>query len=242
MGESFGAWNMGNDAEIMPLISSVNIACGFHAGDANTIAKTIDLATENGVAIGAHPSFPDLQGFGRRNMSLKPAEIYNLVAYQTAALKGMCEAKGAKLRHVKPHGALYNLASSDRKAARAICEAVRDIDADLILFGLSGSALVSEAALAGLTAANEVYADRSYQNDGMLTPRDSEGAMITDPTVSVSQVLEMVKHGTVTALDGTSVNLNAETICIHGDGEKAFEFTKLVRKCLDSNGIAVEPV
>ncbi len=242
MGESFGAWNMGNDAEIMPLISSVNIACGFHAGDANTIAKTIELAAENDVAIGAHPSFPDLQGFGRRKMSLKPAEIYNLVLYQTSALKGMCEAKGAKLSHVKPHGALYNLASSDRKTARAICEAVRDIDSDLILYGLSGSALVSEAALAGLTAANEVFADRSYQNDGMLTPRDTEGAFITDPTVSVSQVLEMVKHGTVTALDGTSVNLNAETICIHGDGAKAFEFTKLVRKCLDSNGIAVESV
>src|SRR5688572_24711438 len=171
MGESFGAWKMGRDAELMDYVSSVNIACGFHAGDPTVIRKTVETGIKKGVAIGAHPSFPDLQGFGRRAMALSPQEVFDTVLYQTSAVKGICEALGVKLNHVKPHGALYNQAAKDKSLAEAIAEAVKSIDKNLIFYGLSGSFLISEAEKIGLKTASEVFADRSYQTDGSLTPR-----------------------------------------------------------------------
>lgn len=240
MGESFGAWRMGNDAGLMDVVSSINVACGFHAGDASTMRQTIETALEKGVAIGAHPSFPDLQGFGRREMSLSAQEIFDIVLYQVSALKGMCEAFGAKLNHVKPHGALYNLAAKDAETASAIVRAVKAIDRKLIFYGLSGSFLISEAEKIGLKTANEVFADRTYQSDGNLTPRNQPNALIETVEESCKQVLQMIREKTVTAVNGEKVRLKAETICIHGDGAHALEFAKAVRLKLIENGIEIK--
>jgi len=239
MGESFGAWRMGNDAALMDFVSSVNIACGFHAGDASTIRETVEKAIEKGVKIGAHPSFPDLQGFGRREMKMSSGEIFNIVLYQVSALKGICEAFGAKLHHVKPHGALYNKAANDVETAQAIADAVKKIDENLIFYGLSGSFLISEAEKTGLQTASEVFADRTYQPDGTLTPRTKPNALIHDSAQAVSQVLEMIFDQKVTATNGEKVTLKAETICIHGDGENALEFAKLINVELTKCGIKI---
>lgn len=240
MGESFGAWTMGRDAELMDFVSSVNIACGFHAGDATTIRKTVEMAIEKNVAIGGHPSFPDLQGFGRREMSLSPQEVYDTILYQISAIKGICESLGGKLHHVKPHGALYNQAANDKNLAEAIAKAVKAIDENLILYGLSGSHLISEAENIGLKTASEVFADRTYQTDGSLTPRSESNALIHDTEIAVSQVLQMVKEQTVTATNGETISLKAETICIHGDGENAVEFARQVIAKLKGNKIRIE--
>jgi len=242
MGESFGAWKMGNDAAIMPFVSSANIACGFHAGDPGTISKTVNLALENNVAIGAHPSYPDLVGFGRRKMDIGPKQIYRIVVYQVSAVKGICESKGAALHHVKPHGALYNAAAAEKHLARAIAEAVRDIDPSLILYGLSGSHLISEAARVGLRVANEVFADRTYQADGSLTPRSESNALISDSDKALEQVSGMILDGRVRAIGGDTVALEADTVCIHGDGPHALEFAKVIRNGLESLGVAVRAV
>ncbi len=239
MGESFGAWRMGNDAELMNYVSSVNIACGFHAGDASVMRKTVEISLEKGVAVGAHPSFPDLQGFGRRRMALSAQEIFDVVLYQVSALKGICEASGAGLHHVKPHGALYNQAAKDSQIARTIAKAVKAIDKNLVFYGLSGSCLISEAENLGLKTASEVFADRTYQADGSLTPRSETNALIEDSKQAVSQVLQMIKEQTVTATSGENVPLNAETICIHGDGENALEFIRTIREKLINNGIEI---
>ncbi len=242
MGESFGAWRMGNDAGLMDYVSSVNIACGFHAGDATVIRKTVETAIEKGVAIGAHPSFPDLQGFGRRTMSLSAQEVFDIVLYQISAVKGICEAFGAKLNHVKPHGALYNQAATDENLSKAIANAVKSADKNLILYGLSGSILISEAEKISLKSASEVFADRTYQTDGSLTPRTESNALIHNAEQAISQVLEMVTKQTVTATNGEKVSLKAETICIHGDGENALEFAKLIRQSLTENGIDIRAI
>ena len=239
MGESFGPWKMGNDAELMNYVSSVNIACGFHAGDASTMRQTVEIAIGKGVAIGAHPSYPDLQGFGRRPMSLSPQEVFDIVLYQVSALKGICEALGAKLRHVKPHGALYNQAAKDKTLAKAIAKAVQKIDTDLVLYGLAGGFLISEGKEFGLRTASEVFADRTYQPDGSLTPRSEPNALIDNTENAISQVLQMITSGTVTAATGETVPVQADTICIHGDGEHAVEFAKQIRDTLDEKGIAV---
>ncbi len=239
IGESFGAWRMGNDAELMNYVSSVNIACGFHAGDASVMRKTVEISLEKGVAVGAHPSFPDLQGFGRRRMSLSAPEIFDIVLYQVSALKGICEAFGAGLHHVKPHGALYNQAAKDSQIARTIAKAVKAIDKNLVFYGLSGSCLISEAENLGLKTASEVFADRTYQADGSLTPRSETNALIEDSKQAVSQVLQMIKEQTVTATSGENVPLNAETICIHGDGENALNFARTIREKLINNGIQI---
>jgi len=232
MGESFGAWRMGNDADLMNYVSSINISCGFHAGDASVMHETVEAAIEKGVAIGAHPSFPDLQGFGRRAMSLSEPEIFDVVLYQVSALKGICEALGARLHHVKPHGALYNQAAKDKKIARAIAKAMKAIDENLVFYGLSGSFLISEAEALGLKTASEVFADRTYQPDGNLTPRTEPNALIKDTEKAISQVLQMVKEKTVTTLSGEKISIKAETVCIHGDGENALEFAKEIRQRL----------
>ncbi len=242
MGEAFGPWPMGNDRELMPLISSTNIACGFHAGDPVTMRKTVELALRHDVAIGAHPGYPDLQGFGRRNMAMKPEEVFDLIQYQVSALKGICEAHGGKLHHVKPHGALYNQAAKDGQLSAAIAAAVKAIDPKLVLYGLSGSLLISEAREAGLCTASEVFADRTYQNDGSLTPRSEANALISDEETAARQVLQMVSTGTVGSTDGQEIAITAETVCIHGDGARAVAFAVSVRRLLDEHDIAVRPI
>lgn len=240
MGESFGAWKMGNDAELMNYVSSINVACGFHAGDAGTMREAVQLAQKKGVAIGAHPSFPDLQGFGRRSMSLSTQEVFDIVLYQVSALKGICEAFGARLHHVKPHGALYNLAAKDEKTAKTIAEAVKKIDSKLVFYGLSGSYLISEAKKNGLKTASEVFADRTYQNDGTLTPRNLPNALIDSVEDSIEQILQMITEQKVTALSGEKVPISAETICIHGDGENAVSFAKTIKQHLLEKGIKIQ--
>lgn len=239
MGEAFGPWPMGNDAELLKFVSSANIACGFHAGDASTMRRTVDLALENGVAIGAHPGYPDLQGFGRRNMAMSRREIYDQVVYQVGALKGICEVSGAKLHHVKPHGAMYNQAAKDEAMAAAIAESVRDIDSSLILYGLSGSLLISAAQSAGLRTASEVFADRTYTSDGSLTPRTEGNALIEDTNEAIGQAVQMIEQKSVTATDGSTISLVSDTICIHGDGENAVEFASAIRGEFERRGITV---
>lgn len=242
MGESFGAWRMGSDAALMDYVSSVNIACGFHAGDPSVVRKTVETAIEKGVAIGAHPSFPDLQGFGRREMKLPPGEIFDIVLYQIAAVKGICEAFGGRLHHVKPHGALYNQGARDAKIAAAIAEAVKKIDAGLIFYGLSGGFLIGEAEKIGLKTASEVFADRTYQPDGSLTPRSRADALIEDESESLAQVLRMIREQSVSAANGEIVPLKAETVCIHGDGARALEFARAINAELRANGISIETI
>ncbi len=241
MGEAFGPWPMGRDAELIRFISSANIACGFHAGDASTMRRTIDLAIEHNVAVGAHPGYPDLQGFGRRPIQMSPVELADQVLYQISAMKGMCEAAGTRLRHVKPHGAMYNQAAADRSLADAIISAVKRLDPELIVYGLAGSKLIEAADQAGLRSASEVFADRTYQNDGSLTSRSMGNALISDPLEAAAQAIGMVENGSVGATDGTAVAVKADTICIHGDGPHAVAFAKAIRRELDTRSITVRP-
>ena len=239
LGESFGAYTLGMDERILEVISSANIACGFHAGDPEVMRKTVGLALKNGVAIGAHPGLPDLVGFGRRNLAVTPKEVYAMMVYQIGALWAFAKAEGAKVRHVKAHGALYNMAAADEKLAEALAEAVYKVDGELILFGLSGSWMIKKARAIGLKTAEEVFADRSYQKDGSLTPRSQPGAMITDEEASLAQVLGMVKNGTVKSVQGDVVSIKADTICVHGDGEHALEFSKRIKERLIAEGVTV---
>jgi UPF0271 protein len=242
MGESFGAWQMGRDAELMDYVSSINVACGFHAGDASVIRKTVETAIKKEVAIGAHPSFPDLQGFGRRAMSLSAQEVFDVVLYQVSALKGVCEAFGKPLHHVKPHGALYNQAAKEAKLAGAIAKAVKAIDENLIVYGLSNSFLISEAEKINLKTASEVFADRTYQADGTLTPRTKPDALIHDTEQAVSQVLEMIQQQALTVATEKKVSLKTETVCIHGDGENALEFAIAIYQKLIEKGISIRTI
>lgn len=242
MGESYGPWSAGNDAALLDYVTSANIACGFHAGDPGTMHKTVQIAIAKRVAVGAHPSLPDLQGFGRRKMSITPDEAYDLIVYQVGALAGFARALGGKLSHVKPHGALYNMAVMDRKLANAIAEAVKDTDPNLILFGLAFSELVRAGEAAGLTVANEVFADRTYQADGSLTPRSQPNALIKDVNASIEHVRRMVGDGKVKSLQGTEVPVRADTLCIHGDEPTALEFVQKISKALSDDGIRLAPV
>lgn len=242
MGEAFGAWAMGNDNALMKLISSANIACGFHAGDATTMRKTAQMAIEYNVAVGAHPAFPDLQGFGRRNMQLSPQEVYDICIYQIGAMFGTVRALGGKLHHVKPHGALYNMAAKDAALAKAIAEASKAIDSGLIFYGLSGSHLISEAEKIGLKTASEVFADRTYQNDGSLTPRTQSNALIESTQEAVNQVIMMIEKQCVISTDGKEVPLKADTICIHGDGNHAVKFAEELKNALLSRKIFIKTI
>ena len=239
MGESFGAWSMGADAAVLQYVSSANVACGFHAGDPMIMRRTVAGALERGVAVGAHPALQDLHGFGRRTMQVAPEEAYALVLYQVGALSGFCRALGGELSHVKPHGALYNMAAKDALLASAIARAVRDFDPRLILFGLADSELVRAGRKAELTTVNEVFADRTYQADGTLTPRSMPGAMISDLSAALAQVERMMRHGSVLALDGTEVAIEPDTVCIHGDEPDAAQFARELRALLAQLGIAV---
>lgn len=219
---------IGNDELIMPFITAANITCGYHAGDVVTIQQTIELAVGHGVTIGAHPSFYDRNNFGRTSMQLPVQELYELIIQQLLIFKEVADGIGERINHVKPHGALYNLSAGDALTANIIAKAVKDFDAGLILYGLSGSHSISEAKAIGLRTASEVFADRSYQDDGSLTPRSQPGAMIEDSGKAVQQVLQMVNEGTVTTVSGKTIPIIAETICIHGDGKKAVEFAKAI--------------
>ena len=242
LGESFGRYTLGMDGRILPVISSANIACGFHASDPVVMEKTVMLAKQAGVAVGAHPGYPDLMGFGRRNMAVSPAEARAYILYQLGALDAFLRPLGMKLRHVKPHGAFYNMAAVDYTLAKAVCEAVRDFDPGLILLGLSGSELIRAAEDTGLKACSEVFADRAYEEDGTLVSRNRPGAVITDEGEAIRRVIRMVTEGKVTAVTGKDVSIRADSVCVHGDGEKAVLFAESIRKALEENGIRVSPM
>jgi UPF0271 protein len=230
---------VGDDEGVLPLVSSANIACGFHAGNPAVMRSTVQLAHRLGVAIGAHPGFHDLEGFGRREMRVSTAEVEDLVAYQIGALAGVAANEGIRLSHVKPHGALYNMAARDAAIAAAIARAVRAVDASLVLFGLSGSQLIAAGERAGLRVASEVFADRGYRPDGSLAPRGTPGAVMTDSAAVAARAVEMASRQTVAALDGTSVSVKADTICIHGDTPGAAALARAVRDALTAAGITV---
>jgi UPF0271 protein len=241
MGESFGAWRMGCDAAILDHVSSANIACGFHAGDPGTMRATVSAALAKGVAIGAHPSFPDLQGFGRRAMTLTPDEVYDLCVYQIGALAAFARAAGGRLHHVKAHGALSNMAARDPALADAITRAARDVDPGLISYAQAGTELVRAAERIGLPFASEVFADRTYQGDGQLTPRSRPGAMIENVEDSIAQVLRMVREGRVRSVNGADVEVRPDTVCVHGDQPRAVEFVRRLREALAREGVSVAP-
>ncbi|GGA26352.1 LamB/YcsF family protein [Psychrobacillus lasiicapitis] len=242
LGESFGRYKLGEQKEILKYVTSANIACGFHAGDPSVMRETVKLAIENGVKIGAHPGLPDLNGFGRREMNITPQEAYDLVVYQIGALNGFLATVGERMQHVKPHGALYNMASKDSELAKAIAQAVYDVSPKLVLFGLAGSKLTDAGEKIGLHTAHEVFADRTYQSDGSLTSRQQTDALITDKDHSVAQVVKMVTEGKVISQQHTEVLINADTVCIHGDGEHAVSFAKYIKETLESNSIVVSAV
>lgn len=231
---------LSNDAMIMPLISSANIACGYHAGDDETMKRTVALALQNNVSIGAHPGFADKTNFGRTEMRLPLDEVYELVAVQIFLLQKITNELGGKLHHIKPHGALYNMAARDTMLAHMIARAVRDIDGSLFLYGLSGSHSISEANKLGLTTASEVFADRTYQDNGNLTPRTQSNALIGTEEASLQQVLQMVEQKTVTSINGKQVPIKAETICLHGDGEHAVAFAKNIYHTLQQNQVGIK--
>ena len=239
MGESFGAWKMGDDASIMPLISSANIACGFHGGDPSTIRITVRRAVDAGAAIGAHPSLPDLMGFGRRNMTITPAEMYDYILYQAGAVAAFARAAGARLHHVKAHGQLYNMAAIDVELAEAMARAVKDLGGGVQLYALSGSCMIAAAAKIGTPVIGEVFADRSYQDDGTLTPRSLPGAMIEDESRAVQQALGMIERQEVTSLAGKTLKLTPGTLCLHGDQPGAVAFARALRGAFAERGIEV---
>lgn len=242
MGESFGAYKIGMDEEVVKFISSANVACGFHASDPMVMDKTVKLLSENGVAVGAHPGFPDLMGFGRRNINVSPDEAKAYVKYQIGALSAFCKAQGVTLQHIKPHGALYNMAGKDYNLSKAICEGIYEIDPKLILLGLSGSQMLKAADDMGLRCAKEVFADRAYEEDGSLVARTKQGAMITDENEAITRVIGMIKDGKVTAVNGKEIDIEANSVCVHGDGAKALEFVQKIRKALTDENIQIVPL
>lgn len=235
LGESYGRYALGEDAAMMPLITSANLACGFHAGDPDVMARTIALVKQYGVALGAHPGYPDLQGFGRRQIGLTRSEIRNMIIYQLGALDAFARAADVPLVHVKPHGALYNLAAVNQEVAGAIAQAVFDFDRSLTLVGLAGSALVKVGRTIGLRVANEGFPDRAYLPDGHLMPRDQQGAVIHDPQAVAENALVLVKNGI--RIDGEKVSI--DTLCLHGDNELSVENARAVRKILSAEGINI---
>ncbi len=239
LGEAFGPWHMGQDALLMPLISSANIACGFHAGDPASIRATIRLARTHGVAIGAHPGLPDLVGFGRREMQVTPGEVEDMVLYQIGAVAAMAHSEGVPLQHVKAHGALYNMACRDEGLAEAIARAVLAFDPTLVLFGLPGSALLQAGLDAGLPVAAEAFADRAYEPDGSLAPRSRPGSVIHDVDAVVTRAIAMVTEQTVVATDGSTIEFEADTLCLHGDTPGAAALAAAIRLGLEDAGVTI---
>jgi UPF0271 protein len=239
LGESFGTWTLGQDELLMEHITSANVACGFHAGDPGVMERAARLAAAKGVALGAHPGLPDLQGFGRRPLAVSPAEAYALVLYQIGALAAFAQACGTRLTHMKPHGALYNMAAQDPALALAIARAARDFDPGLRLVGLSGSELLRAGENLGLPVASEVFADRSYEADGSLTPRSLPGALVTDEDEAVARVLRMALEGVVRTRQGREIPVKADTLCLHGDQPGAAAFARRIRQELEAAGVQV---
>jgi 5-oxoprolinase (ATP-hydrolysing) subunit A len=239
LGESYGVFRIGNDHEIMKYVSSVNIACGFHAGDPNIMNQTVEMACKHGVKIGAHPGFPDLVGFGRRNMNLTPDEVYTNVLYQIGALHAFVLSQGTKLHHVKPHGALYNMCAVNPLLADAVAKAVYNFDPSLTLYGLANSELIKAGEKYSLNTAQEVFADRTFQPDGSLTPRSEPNALITDELLAIQQSIQMVKENQVTCTTGECIPIVADTICLHGDGAHALSFAQKIRVAFENEGIVI---
>lgn len=239
LGESFGAWTMGMDADVMKSVCSANIACGFHAGDALVMVKTVQAAKENGVAVGAHPGHPDLQGFGRRTMACTPDEVYAYTLYQIGALQAVCAAQGVRMEHVKAHGALYNQAAKDIAMAKAIARATKDAGGNLILLGLANSLFEQAAAEVGVPYAAEAFADRGYMNDGSLVPRNKPGAFIHDLAEAGQRMVRLVKEGVLRSAEGQDIHLKAHSICMHGDNPAAVEMARFIRKTLEENGVTI---
>ena len=239
LGESFGRWTLGNDTEVMKSITSANIACGYHAGDPGVIRQTLRMARDAGVAAGAHPGLPDLAGFGRRAMAVTAAEVEDMVLYQVGAIAALASAEGVRLRHVKPHGALYNMAVQDGTLAAAIARAVASLDPGLRIFALPGTELERAAQAAGLRVAREGFADRAYEADGSLTPRTRPGAVIHDPFEVIGRAVRMARDGVVRAIDGRDIAMRIDTICTHGDTPGSHHLTRQLRAGLEADGIAV---
>jgi 5-oxoprolinase (ATP-hydrolysing) subunit A len=242
MGESFGAYTIGVDEQVMSSITSANVACGFHAGDPAVMRRTVRMSRDAGVSVGAHPGFPDLAGFGRRDLGVTPQEAEDMVLYQIGALAGIARSEGVTLRHVKPHGALYNMAVRDRSLADAIARAVRAFDPSLILFALPGSELLRAGQAAGLGVAAEGFADRAYEPDGSLTPRSRGGAVIHATDVVVDRAVRMVTEGKIIASDGSEIPIRVQTLCTHGDTPGAHELTRAIREGLERAGVTIAPV
>ncbi|AVX21756.1 MULTISPECIES: LamB/YcsF family protein [Carboxydocella] len=242
LGESFGVYKLGMDKELLEIITSANIACGMHAGDPRVMSATVKMAVQNGTAIGAHPGYPDLQGFGRRNLAMSPEEVKDYVIYQIGALEAFARTMGTTLQHVKVHGALYNMAARDYKLALAIAEAVKAVNPDLILLALANSEMVRAAKDIGLKVAEEVFADRAYNPDGTLVARGTPGAMIHEKAVAIPRVVRMVTEGKVTAINGEDIDIKADSICVHGDNPEALAFVKEIRTALEEAGVSVEPL
>jgi UPF0271 protein len=241
LGDGFGPWAPVDDASLLGVASSVSLACGFHAGDPSTMRRTVRLALDRSVAVGAHPSLPDLQGFGRRSMDITPMEAYELTLYQIGALAAFVHAAGGRLNHVKPHGALYNQASRERALADGIARAVRDFDPGLVLFGLAGSELIAAGKAVDLPVAREAFADRAYRRDGSLVPRSQPGALVEDVDAAVERGLLMVLEGRVKTMQGEWVALEVDTLCIHGDNPGALECARRLRTALEGKGLRVVP-
>lgn len=239
VGESFGAWTSGDDEALIPLVTSVNVACGFHAGDPLVIERTVALAVRSGAAIGAHPGYPDLAGFGRRELEMAPAELEAAIVYQIGAVGAFARAAGVELRHVKPHGALYNRAAVDASVAESIARAVRRVSRDLVLVGLAGSVMLEAGRAAGLRVAAEAFADRAYEPDGRLRSRRLPEAVHASPAMAAAQAVSIVRDGRVTAHDGSSVAIRADTICLHGDTLDAAGFARAIRAALDGAGVTI---
>lgn len=242
VGESFGAYSIGHDRALMAAITSASVAAGFHAGDPSVLRHTIRLAKASGVAIGAHPGFPDLAGFGRREMHMNPRDVEDLVLYQVAVVAGVASAEGLRLQHVKPHGALFNMAARDAALASAVARAVAAFDRQLILFGPPDSELTRAGQTAGVRVAAEGFADRAYEPDGSLVSRTKPGAVIHDVDAVVKRAIQLASDHSVVAIDGSIVRVNVETICVHGDTEGADVLAKRIRAGLEAAGIRVTAV
>lgn len=242
LGESFGRYTLGLDEQVIPLITSANVACGYHASDPLVMEQTVARAKAAGIRIGAHPGYPDLQGFGRRNMDVSPAEAKAYTMYQLGALDAFCRAKGVRMQHVKPHGAMYNMAGKDYALAKGIAEAIYEYDQELIVMALASGQLVQAAKDVGLRVAREYFTDRAYEPDGSLVNRRKEGAMITDEDEAIERAIRMIREHKVRAVDGTDIELQAESICVHGDGAKALEFVRKIRSAFEKEQIEIVPL
>ena len=242
LGESYGRYTLGRDADVLKYVSSCNIACGYHAGDPTVMRNTVRMAHEAGVSIGAHPGFPDLMGFGRREMKVTPNEAYAYVMYQVGALQAFVHAEGATLKHVKPHGALYNQCAVDRNLADAVAQAIKDIDPNLVIVGLANGQLIEAGCAIGMKTANEFFVDRNYTPEGVLVSRTLPTALIEDESLAIERLKRVIITGELEAVDGTLIKLEAHTVCVHGDGSKALEFTSRINRDLAQEGIEITPV